>query len=401
MSALLEKFKKLGMENAPGQEENGKYDLPELEGYHGKFVDFGHGDVLVHEVLPGAVDYFLEGMKDGSDQAYTRYRGRANIIENVAKKLSAFTGTPIDPHKNVILTPGTQGALFLTMGANIMPGDKVALIQPDYFDYRKMVEFLQGIVVPIKPDYRNVDSGAGINLNDLEDTFKNGIKVFLFSNPNNPAGFIYSYEELTGIAKLAKKYGVVVVVDQLYSRQIFPGNKYIHFCALEEAPDNLITIIGPSKTESASGFRLGVAFGNADIIQRMEELQGIVSLRCAGYNQNVFRAWFNEPDGWLNARLKEHMRIRDDLLKLVDEFEGVSARPTEGGSYIFFQLPELKISIENFCRICHKSADVIVTPGTEFGPQFTRHFRINFSQDHDVCIDAVRRVLRVMEVYRK
>ena len=168
-----------------------------------------------------------------------------------------------------------------------------------------------------------------------------------------------------------------------------------------EQPENLVTIIGPSKTESASGFRLGVAFGTPEIIHRMEKLQGIVSLRCAGYNQSVFRAWFREPEGWMDARIKEHARIRDSLLKLVAEYPGVSARKTDGGSYIFIELPEMTVSIERFCRICQKSADVIVTPGTEFGPQFTRHFRINFSQEHDICIDAVRRVLNVMEVYRK
>lgn len=398
---ILEKFQKLGMENAPGQENSQQYDLPELEGYHGKFVDFGHGDVLVHEVLPGAVACFLEGMKDGSDQAYTRYRGRANIVEDVAKKLSNFTRTQIDPDRNVILTPGTQGALFLAMGANIMPGDKVALVQPDYFDYRKMVEFLQGEIVPVRPNYKNMLHGAGIDMEELERIFRTGVKIFLFSNPNNPVGFVYTQEELSGIARLAKKYNVILIVDQLYSRQIFPGSTYTHLCALPDAPDNMITIFGPSKTESASGFRLGVAVGPEDIIERMEQLQGIVSLRCAGYNQNVFRAWFCEPEGWLSARIKEHMRIRDDLLSLCAAFSGVSVRATEGGSYIFVELPELSISIEDFSRICRKSADVIVTPGTEFGPQFTHHFRINFSQDHDVCLDAVRRVLQVMEVYRK
>lgn len=398
---ILEKFERLGMENAPGQEDGSGSDVVELEGYHGRFVDFGHGDVLAHEVLPGAVEHFLEGMKDGSDQAYTRYRGRATVLEDVAEKLSKFVGIPLDPAKNLILTPGTQGALFLAMGANIMPGDKVALIQPDYFDYRKMVEFLQGIIVPITPDYKNTTYGSGIDLEALEKAFRDGVKLFLFSNPNNPTGCVYSKEEIVAIAKLAKKYNVVLVVDQLYSRQIFPGVAYTHLCAQEELPENLVTIIGPSKTESASGFRLGVAFGTPEIIHRMEKLQGIVSLRCAGYNQSVFRAWFREPEGWMDARIKEHARIRDSLLKLVAEYPGVSARKTDGGSYIFIELPEMTVSIERFCRICQKSADVIVTPGTEFGPQFTRHFRINFSQEHDICIDAVRRVLNVMEVYRK
>lgn len=401
MSALTDKFNRLGMENAPGQEGTREGQVMDLAGFHGKFIDFGHGDVGAHEPLPDAFRYFQEGLKENSDQAFTPYRGRADIAAHVAENLSAFTGAAIDPKKNIILTPGTQGALFLAMGANIMPGDKVAIVQPDYFDNRKMVEFLQGEAVPVVLNYQDTKVGSGIDLEILEKAFADGVKVFLFSNPNNPTGCVYSYDEIIRIAALAKEYHVTLIVDQLYSRQIYPGAAYTHLCAQKEIPDNLITIIGPSKTESASGYRLGAGFGTPEIIQRMEQLQGIVSLRCAGYNQAVFRAWFREPDGWLAARLKEHQRIRDDLLALTEEFDGVSARPTDGGSYIFFELPELKVSIEEFTRICEKNADVIVTPGTEFGPQFTHHFRINFSQDHDVCIDAVRRVFRIMEVLKK
>ena len=57
--------------------------------------------------------------------------------------------------------------------------------------------------------------------------------------------------------------------------------------------------MGPSKTESLSGYRLGVAFGSAKIIDRMEKLQAIVSLRAGGYNQAVLKSWFTEPEGWM------------------------------------------------------------------------------------------------------
>ena len=100
----------------------------------------------------------------------------------------------------------------------------------------------------------------GIDLESLEEAFKDGVKLFLFSNPNNPVGCVYSYEEITGIAALAKKYEVTLIVDELYSRQVYPGVPYTHLCAQKEIPENLITILGPSKTESLSGFRLGAAF---------------------------------------------------------------------------------------------------------------------------------------------
>lgn len=399
---IQEKFATLGVDNAPGQEENRKSDerLFEGEKLPGIPVDFSHGDVNAHEPTPGSIALFDAGFEEGAAQAYTPYKGRKSIMTETAQKLSAFTGRKIDPETELILTPGTQGALFLAMGANIMPGDKVAIVEPDYFANRKMVEFFHGELVRVPMDWERRSVGSGLDLSVLETVFKEGVKLFLFSNPNNPTGCIYTPEETEKIAALAKKYGVTLIVDELYSRQLYPGRAYAHLCALKEVPENMVTIMGPSKTESLSGFRLGAAFGSAEIIERMEKLQAIMALRCSGYNQAVFGCWFSEPEGWLAARVKEHQRIRDDILAVIDTVPGVSARPTEGGSYLFVSLPELKISLHDLIRIARVRAGVTVTPGTEFGPQFLHHFRINFSQDHDAAVDAMKRFFTLMEEYR-
>ena len=249
--------------------------------------------------------------------------------------------------------------------------------------------------------YKDDPEKSGIDLEQLEKAFQDGVKLFLFSNPNNPTGAVYSYDEIVKIAKLAKQYEAVLIVDELYSRQVFDGKRYTHLCAQKVIPDNMVTIMGPSKTESLSGFRLGVAFGSEAIIARMEKLQAIVSLRCAGYCQAVFQTWFREPEGFMEQRIAEHQRIRDDLLAVIAETPGVEARVTDAGSYLFVELPELEVSITEFAQIVRVLADVTITPGTEFGPQFTRHFRVNFSQEHDAAVDAMKRIMAVMERYRK
>ena len=169
---------------------------------------------------------------------------------------------------------------------------------------------------------------------------------------------------------------------------------------MEEKPDELITIIGPSKTESLSGFRLGVAYGSAHIITRMEKLQAIVSLRTAGYCQSAYLNWFSEPAGWMVERVAAHKAIRDDLLKVVAKYPDCWARPTEGGSYIFLKLPALSVTISQFVKLCRMQAAVTVTPGTEFGPQFTDWVRLNFSQDHAAAIDAVDRICQMAMRYK-
>ena len=400
---IQEKFARLGIDNAPGQEALQKSQALELRGEKlpGASVDFSHGDVDAHVPTPGSFEVFASGVEEGAAQAYTPYRGRKTILEHVAAKLSAFSGAAIDPEQNLILTPGTQGALFLAMGANIVPGDKVAIVEPDYFANRKMVEFFGGEMIPVPMHYETAESGSGIDLDALKAAFEAGAKLFLFSNPNNPVGCIYSREEILSIAAMAKQYGATLLVDELYSRQVYPGIEYTHLCAQKEIPDNLITIIGPSKTESLSGYRLGVAYGTAEIIDRMEKLQAIMALRCSGYNQAVFQTWFNEPEGWMDARVAAHQEIRDAIMEKLEGVPGVFAKPTQGGSYLFITIPELDVTLHQFIRILRELANVTVTPGPEFGPQFLHQFRINFSQDKEKAVAAIERFLTVLERYRK
>ena len=403
MSLLEDKFLKLGAEFAPGQEVRQETNEVNLrsEKIPGTPVDFSHGDVDAFEPIPGSLDDFIEGVQLGGKQAYTEYRGSKTIRENVAEKLSNFTGTTINADSNFIITPGTQGALFLATGSTITRGDKVAIVVPDYFANRKLVEFFDGEVVPIQMDYFKTATSAGLDLTQLEDAFKAGVKLFLFSNPNNPTGVIYSKDEIRGISELAKQYEVTVIVDELYSRQIFEGRTFTHLCSENIVdPENVITIIGPSKTESLSGYRLGVAFGSAKIIDRMEKLQAIVSLRAGGYNQAVLKSWFAEPEGWMEKRIAQHQAIRDDLIARLKAAGGFEVRATEAGSYLFPRILDLGVPINEFVKILRLQTDVIVTPGTEFGPQFNDSFRINFSQNHQEAVDAIDRVIQVVEAYR-
>jgi aspartate/methionine/tyrosine aminotransferase len=399
-----DRFSRLGTDNAPGQEVRHRGgDLQTMlrgDPLPGTPVDFSHGDVDAFAPTPGAFDAFREGVRSGGRQAYTEYRGAAAIRDNLAAKLAAFTGAPVDAAEGMILTPGTQGALFLAMASTVARGDKVAVVQPDYFANRKLVEFLEGEIVPVGLDYLRSDAEAGLDLEQLEQGFRQGVRVFVFSNPNNPTGAVYSEAEIRQIAALAGRYGATVIVDQLYSRLRYAGTPYTHLRASGIDPANVVTIMGPSKTESLSGYRLGVAFGAPQLIERMEKLQAIVSLRAAGYNQAVLQTWFREPGGWMDERIRLHQAIRDDLLKVLRAAEGIRARTPQAGSYLFPTLPDLGTAAGNFVRILRHQARVIVTPGSEFGPNSGKSVRLNFSQDHSAAVEAVERLVELVGRYR-
>ncbi len=405
MISINDKFAMLATDNAPGQEGRQKASNlgPLLRGgpMEGRPVDFSHGDVNAFEPSPRAIDAFVAGVEAGADQAYTEYRGKKNIRDHLAAKLADFTGAPVSSDNGLIITQGTQGALFLAIAATVSAGDKVAIVQPDYFANRKLVQFFGAEIVPVRLNYLAASEHAGIDLGHLEDAFKAGARVFVFSNPNNPVGVIYARDEIDAIACMAQTYNATVIVDQLYSRLLYQGNSYTHLRANPHAPDNVITIIGPSKTESLSGYRVGVAFGPAVLVDRMEKLQAIVSLRAGGYSQSVLRTWFAEPAAWLRQRIASHQAIRDALLFRFQAVEGLKARTPQAGSYLFPRLPELTVSPQNFVTILRHQAGVIVTPGSEFGPHSIDSIRFNFSQDHEAALQAIERTCALIERYRK
>lgn len=398
------KFERLATDNAPGQEvrqrEGGLEQIMRGPPLGGVPVDFSHGDVDAHEPTPGAFEVFEAGVRVGGRQAYTEYRGDRGIRAEVAARLAGFTGAPIDPDEELIITPGTQGALFLALASTVGRGDKVAIVRPDYFANRKIVEFLEGEIMPVALDYLGHEQGtAGIDLAALEAAFAAGARVLLFSNPNNPTGVVYSRAEIETIAALAKRFDATVIVDQLYSRLRYTGVDYTHLRAL--GGDRVVTIMGPSKTESLSGYRLGVAFGAPDIIARMEKLQAIVSLRAAGYSQAVLRTWFNEPEGWMAGRTAQHQAIRDDLLERFRRMKDITVRTPEAGSYLFLKLPRLAVSYGDFVRLLRVQAGITVTIGTEFSPDCGDSIRLNFSQDHAAAVAAAERICTMIELYRE
>ncbi|MDN5899319.1 MAG: pyridoxal phosphate-dependent aminotransferase [Brachybacterium sp.] len=404
MSDVVERFAKLGVDAAPGQEAATATDTARWEGLRrgadlvGTPVDFSHGDVNAFAPPPSAIDDFTAGVREGAEQAYTTYKGRPAILEGLAEKLADFTGSPVDPASQLIITPGTQGALFLAVASCIDFGGRVAIVDPDYFANRKIVEFFDATPVYITLDYQDTSRPAALDLRQLEAAFADGVKVFLFSNPNNPTGAVYTESDIAAIAALADRYEVTVIVDQLYSRMLFPGTDFTHLRAAGIGSHRVLTALGPSKTESLSGYRLGAAFGAPELIRRMERLQAIVSLRAAGYNQAVLASWFSEPPGWMEGRIAADQRIRDGLVSTFTA-AGMHVRTTEAGSYVYPQLPEMSISVGDFIALLRVQAGVVVTPGSEFTPREDRRVRLNFSQDPDAALAAAGRIVELAQCY--
>lgn len=356
-------------------------------------IDLTHGDTRAFTPPAVAAADFAAAVEENTE-AYTAYRGSASLRSVLAPRLARLLGSPVDGTSEVIVTPGTQGGLFTALSALVSPGDTVALPDPEYFMSERIIAYLGGkaLRLPVSQD------GAGLlSISPEALTAATGADLLVLSHPNNPTGGVYRADTLHALAAMVTSSDMLAVVDQLYCRLIFGGTQYLHLSSLPGMAERTVTLLGPSKTESMSGYRVGVAVGPAPVVDAMERVLSLTALRTGGYSQQVLRHWMADDDAWLGKRIAAHEAIRDDLVARLRAIRGVTVAPPAGSSYVF---PDASAAAagrnDHELAVALKAAGVLVSPGYQFGPSGFGRFRINFSQDAGRLSLAVKRIEAVL-----
>src|SRR5258708_6066901 len=126
------------------------------------FLDTTHFDTVRFPPPPWAIEAFTKAAHDGR-LAYSPYRGNKHVLRSLAETLSAFLGAAVDPERNLILTTGTQGALFAALAATCERGEKITLVDPDYLFYARMARFLDTDVGYVPLRYEQDDPAPDLN----------------------------------------------------------------------------------------------------------------------------------------------------------------------------------------------------------------------------------------------
>jgi aspartate/methionine/tyrosine aminotransferase len=329
---------------------------------------------------------------DGS-LAYTGYRGDRNVLDQVAKNVSSLLGIAIDPARQIILTAGTQAGLFGALASLIDPGDEVLLFDPDYHFSERILRFLGAAVYPIP--LNGADSFEP-NLDALETVLnRTRPKLLVFSHPNNPTGAVYPLRTLQRIAELAVKLNFMVLVDQLYCRLVY-DTVFTHLVSLPGMFGRTITLLGPSKTESLSGYRLGVVVAPDWVVAGIENIQSITSLRAPAYAQHVLSQWLEVDKEWLAGRLTEFRRLRDITQAIVSRIPWIKWAPQNGTAYAWLDVRALNLPDATVARKILEEAAVLVSPGYQFGANGTGRFRVCYARDEWVWAVALERTTDVL-----
>lgn len=328
----------------------------------------------------------IEAIEKGHD-GYTHSRGMIELRQAIAGYLDRRNGLKYDPETEIIASHGGTGALFSTLFALLNEGDKVVVPSPHYAVYQTILSLCGATYVPV-----DVSADGFILTGDrLEEVIaeEGEIKLVLMNHPSNPTGVTYTEDQLSDLAGVLRKHGILAVSDEIYSELTY-GRKHISMG--EVLRDQTIVLNGASKSHAMTGWRMGIIAGPEEYISQIFKVQQAsinTPNTAAQYGAIAAYADCDEAVDEMKAVYdKRRSYIRDAMREIGFE----TADPT-GAFYLFVKVPDwFDGSDEDFCVSLAEEAKVGVIPGSAFGEAGSGFFRISYAASTEDLEEFVRRV---------
>ena len=355
---------------------------------HG-LLDTTHFDTVRFPPPDWAINTFVAAAADGTT-AYTAYRGSDEVRRICSRSVSGLMGIDVDPTRNIAITAGTQSALFAVLSALVDDGDVVVLADPEYLFVERMLRFLGAEVVRLPFD--TSDEGLQPDLDQLERLSRVGIKLFITSNPHNPTGTVLSPEVIARLSRMAVQNDFLVLIDELYCRLVYDEVAYTHLAARPGMADRTITLLGGSKTESLSGYRVGVVVGSASVIDAVDQALAMLCLRAPAYAQHVLTKWLVDDGDFVSQRVSQLHDLQRSTAEQLSTVPGLQVTPGAGTAYLWPDVSALGLSGLAAARVLQQEAGVVVSPGYQFGPSGMNRFRICYAREEEQWSRALERM---------
>mgnify|MGYP006270428739 FL=1 len=330
------------------------------------------------------------------------FAARKAIMQYAQTK--AISGVQLD---DIITGNGVSELIVLSMQALLDSGDEVLLPAPDYPLWTAAVSLAGGV-----PRHYLCDEGAGWQpaLEDLERKVSERTRALVIINPNNPTGALYSDEMLRALVEFARRHGLIIFADEIYDKMIYDDKPHTSIASL--ADDLLfVTFNGLSKNYRACGYRAGwmIISGNKRIASDyIEGLNMLATMRlCANvpaqFAIQTALGGYQSINDLINPGGRLY-RQRELAWSLLTQIPGVSCVKPEAALYLFPKLDRKLYPIrddQQFILELLEEQHVLVVQGTGFNWPDPDHLRIVFLPNADDLHDAIGRIDRFLDGYRR
>ena len=328
----------------------------------------------------------IQSLND-SETHYTANRGILPLRTAISEHLEKLYNVSYDPQDEVVATVGGSEALLLAISALLNPGDEVLVPTPCFVSYQGIILLAGGVSVEVPS---RMENNFVPDIQELEAAITPKTKAILINFPSNPTGAIADRETMLGIAKLAEKYDLIVISDEIYDRLVYSG-QHVCFPALPGMRERTILIGGFSKDYAMTGWRIGYACAPREIMDGMARIHQYVIMTAPTMAQFAALEGLKSCESYVQNMVKEYDRRR----KLVVEGFNYIGLPTfepRGAFYAFPQVSGTGMDDEEFAERLLKEKEVAMVPGSAFGPGGEGFLRCSYATAYDQLEEALDRI---------
>ena len=371
-----------------------------------KIIQLNIGNLAVFGFQPP--DEIVQDMiRNLPDMAgYTDSKGlfapRKAVVHYTQQKQIA--GVTVD---DVYLGNGVSELIAFSLNALLDSGDQILVPAPDYPLWTAATSLAGGVPVHYMCDEAN---GWLPDLDDIRRKITPATRGIVVINPNNPTGALYPRDVLEAIVQIAREHGLIVFADEIYDKTLYDGNTHTSIASL--ADDVLfVSFNGLSKNYRSCGYRAGWMVVSGDKRRAKDYIEGLTMLAsmrlCANTPgqlaiQTALGGYQSIDD--LVAPAGRLTRQRDLAFDLLTQIPGVSVVKPKASLYMFPRLDPQLYPIEDDQQFAYEllaEEKVLIVQGTGFNWPQPDHFRIVFLPNSDDLAEAIGRIARFLDNYRR
>ncbi len=339
--------------------------------------------------------HILDAAVESMNEGYTKYTPSAGLPalkKAIIKKFEQDQGLTYKPNE-IIVGNGAKHALYTLFQVILNDGDEVIIPTPYWVSYPEQVKLAGGVPVYIEGSEENQFK---ITPEQLIKAITKKTKAVIINSPSNPTGVLYTAEELLELGKICLKENILIVSDEIYEKLVYGGVKHISIAELSpELKEQTIVINGVSKSHSMTGWRIGYAAGNKEIIEAMTNLASHSTSNPTTTAQYASIAAYNgpqEPVEEMRQAFEKRLEIIYDKLVAIPGFTCVKP---QGAFYLY---PNVKAAaemtgfdqVDDFVEALLVEAKVAVIPGSGFGTP--DNIRLSYATSLEQLEKAVARI---------
>lgn len=299
-------------------------------------ISFGAGEPDFN-TPDNIIEAAIKAMHEGKTK-YTPTPGINELKSAIVRKFKNDNNLDYKPSQ-VMVSTGAKQCLANSMLALVDDGDEVIMAVPYWVSYPELVKLAGGVPIKIMG---SADNQYKLTPKLLEEHINERSKVMIINSPNNPAGTIYTKEELAGLAEVAKKHDLMIISDEIYEELIY-GNEPHHSIASvsEDAYNRTVVINGVSKAYAMTGWRIGYLAGPEELVKKMSSIQSHMTSNPSSISQYAALEAIAGDQSFVTEMRQEFKARRDLLVEKLEEIADVSCIKPEGAFYVMMDIHKL------------------------------------------------------------